>query len=107
MRASMALTAAAAPASGLARELRGPLADGGTAVGAGQPRRGGRQLQQPLRLDPDALADEPGFRERCAQRGGAGAVATIDRGERIERRQWLVGGPTCVVQALEVLGFAS
>ena len=76
-----------------ARQRQCPLTHGGAELRAGQARRGGRQVQEPLRLDAYALADEPGLRERGTQRGSARAVATIDRGERIQRGKWLVGGP--------------
>ncbi len=40
-------------------------------------RRG--QMHQPLRLDPNALADQAGFREKFTQRLGGRAVATVYR----------------------------
>jgi hypothetical protein len=56
-------------------------------VRAGQLRHRRRQMQQPLRLDADALADQSALREQAAQRRARGAVAPIHRRQRIERRQ--------------------
>jgi hypothetical protein len=49
---------------------------------AAQLRCGVGELEEPQRLDADALADQCGFREILAQRRHYGSVAAIDGGER-------------------------
>jgi hypothetical protein len=68
-------------------KLTRALAHRGRELRAGQLRHRRRQVQQPLRLDADALADQSALREQAAQRRARGAVAPIHRRQRIERRQ--------------------
>ena len=63
----------------LVRELARARDDFGVERGAGKLRNGRRQVQQPLRLDPNALADQSGFGEKVAQWLGGRTVAAIYR----------------------------
>jgi len=72
---------------GCGRQLTRALAHRGRELRAGQLRHRRRQMQQPQRLDTDALADQSALGEQAAQRRARGAVAPIHRRQRVERRQ--------------------
>jgi hypothetical protein len=73
------------------RKLLGPLAHLRAECRAGKLRNGGAEMQEPLRLDADALADQPSLRQQAAQWLGGGTVAPIDGRKRLERRQAIAG----------------
>ena len=66
-------------------ELACALAHRGAEVGSRQLRHGRRHVQQPLRLDADALENKCALGEQATERCGRCLIAPIHRRERIER----------------------
>src|SRR5581483_4121121 len=72
---------------GLMRKAFRPRSGARRQGGSGKLRHGLREVQQPARLDADALPDEAGLGEQLAHRSGGCAIAAVNRRERIARPQ--------------------
>jgi len=68
---------------GIVRELLGAFDDRGREGRSGKLWHRGRQVQQPVSLDPDALPDESRLGQDPAQRRGRRAITAVNRGKSL------------------------
>ena len=68
---------------GIVRELLGAFDYRDREGGSGKLRHRGRQVQQPVSLDPDALPDESRLGQNPAQRRGCCTITAVNRGKSL------------------------